>query len=169
MRSACQTKETAHLKRLICGTYSTEDAPLPVVVGAAPEGWRTPCARCGGIHLAPSVWFPLVAHCPSGFREKNIFVIFPSVLSSQLSMKHNAAWGLLGIWYCLGPLIRSVVRVTEDKQMSVMSPSTSEIWLVPHFHLSKGHCQVWGLIICFPKDWMNPGCSDLDKMNAMFL
>lgn len=67
---------TNHLEiDLHCGTYSTADALLPVVVVAALEGWHRPCAHCGGIHLVQSVGFPLAVHCPSGFKEKHTFVL----------------------------------------------------------------------------------------------
>lgn len=78
--AACSLWEAwfkARLTDVHCGTCSTEDAPLPVATEAAPEGWHRPCARCGGIHLVQSVWFPRGVHCPSGFWEKHAFIIDP--------------------------------------------------------------------------------------------
>lgn len=128
---------------LHCGTCSTEDALLHEVAEAVQEDWHRPCAHCGGIHPVRSVWFPLAAHCPSGFKEKCTLIL--SVLHLFLSRfyyKHKfisakAPCGLLGIWYYMSPLIKSDVKVSEDKQMS---DRCQKLVFLKRVHQKNGAC-----------------------------
>lgn len=125
----------SHLEiHLQCGTYSTEDAPLPAMAEAALEGWCRLCARCGAIHPVRSVWRPLVAHCPSGLQEKHKF---SSCLHLSFSSSLNTNLQVLKLSGSIQ--IRPAIRVSEDTKMSVMNRASSEIWLLLQFQLTTGH------------------------------